>query len=47
MAAENIGMAYRELRGDNLGVTQSGNLVIIDASAVDTVWELQENNSEI
>ena len=37
IAAESIGMAYRELRGDNLGVTKSGNLVIIDASTVDTV----------
>lgn len=37
IAAESIGMAYRELRGDNLGVTKSNNLVIIDASTVDTV----------
>ena len=38
MAAENIGMAYRELRGDNLGITKSGNLVLIDASALDEPW---------
>ena len=35
LAAEGIGMAYRELRGDNLGITSEDNLVIIDASTVD------------